>query len=51
MRLPTFTIASMVPAQALHPRPGERPVAKVFYPVFPPARNAADVRDWLAAPR
>ena len=24
-------------------------VAKVFYPVFPPERNAADVLDWLRA--
>jgi peroxiredoxin len=26
-------------------------IAKVFYPVFPPDRNAADVLDWLAANR
>ena len=24
-------------------------VVKVFYPVFPPDRNAADVAGWLAA--
>ena len=51
MRLPTFTIASMVLLKrfTLVLRGGR--VAKVFYPVFPPDRNAADVRDWLAAPR
>jgi peroxiredoxin len=26
-------------------------IVKVFYPVFPPDRNAADVVDWLSAHR
>jgi peroxiredoxin len=51
MRLPTFTIESMILLKrfTLVVRGGS--VAKVFYPVFPPDRNASDVRDWLAKSR
>src|SRR5262245_11984243 len=49
MRLPTFTIASMVLLKRFTLVIEDGRIAKVFYPVFPPDRNAADVRDWLAA--
>ena len=51
MRLPTFTIASMTLLKRFTLVLRDRRVVKVFYPVFPPDRNAADVRDWLAASR
>jgi peroxiredoxin len=47
--LPTFSVAGMTLYKrvTLVIRDGE--IAKVFYPVFPPDRNAADVLAWLAA--
>ncbi len=47
LTLPTFTVAG----QAFYKRATliakrER-IVKVFYPVFPPQQNAADVVDWL----
>jgi peroxiredoxin len=47
--LPTFQAAGMTLYKRLTfvARRGE--VVKVFYPVFPPDRNAADVAEWLAA--
>jgi peroxiredoxin len=51
IRLPTFTAAGLT----LHKRMAlvidDGVIAKVFYPVFPPDRNAADVHEWLAANR
>lgn len=47
MRLPTFTIGSMILLERFTLILREGCVEKVFYPVFPPDRNAADVRDWL----
>jgi peroxiredoxin len=50
LRLPTFEVAGMrlYRRLTLIARGGE--VVKVFYPVFPPDRNAADVVAWLSAP-
>jgi peroxiredoxin len=51
MRLPTFTIAPLTLLKRFTLLLRDGRVEKVFYPVFPPDRNAADVRDWLAAAR
>jgi peroxiredoxin len=49
LALPTFEVAGMTLYKrvTLVIRDGE--IAKVFYPVFPPDRNAAEVLAWLAA--
>jgi peroxiredoxin len=49
--LPTFEVAglSLYKRLALVAEAGR--VVKVFYPVFPPDRNAQDVLDWLAGRR
>lgn len=51
IRLPTFTVAGMT----LHKRMAlvidDGVVSKVFYPVFPPDKNAEDVIAWLRASR
>ena len=49
IKLPTFTIAGMtlLKRMALVIRDGR--IEKVFYPVFPPDRNAEDVMAWLRA--
>ncbi len=49
LRLPTFEVDGMelIKRLALIVRDGT--IEKVFYPVFPPDRNAGDVLDWLAA--
>jgi peroxiredoxin len=51
LNLPTFEVDGMtlIRRLTLILRDGE--IAKVFYPVFPPDRNAGDVLDWLAANR
>jgi peroxiredoxin len=51
LRLPTFEVAGMrlYRRLTLIARHGE--IVKVFYPVFPPDRNAADVVDWLSGHR
>jgi peroxiredoxin len=49
MRLPTFTTAGMTLLKRLTLVVEAGAVAKVFYPVFPPDRNAADVAAWLSA--
>ncbi len=48
LRLPTFQIAGLTLYKrlALIARGGV--IAKVFYPVFPPDQNAADVVAWLS---
>jgi hypothetical protein len=48
LRLPTFDIAghTLYRRLALVARGGV--IEKVFYPVFPPDRNARHVLDWLA---
>ena len=51
LRLPTFEVAGMrlYRRLTLIARHGE--IVKVFYPVFPPDRNAADVVHWLSEHR
>jgi peroxiredoxin len=48
MRLPTMQIASMTLIKRLALVIDDGKVAKVFYPVFPPDRNAGEVLAWLA---
>ena len=49
LRLPTFEVDGMklIKRMALIVRDGV--IEKVFYPVFPPDRNASDVLAWLAS--
>ena len=49
MDLPTFTFGGERLYHRLTFVAREGRIAKVFYPVFPPDRNAADVLAWLAA--
>jgi peroxiredoxin len=50
-RLPSMEVAGMRLLKRLAMVIDDGAVTKVFYPVFPPDRNAGDVRDWLAANR
>jgi peroxiredoxin len=47
LKLPTFEVQGMtlIKRMALIARDGK--IEKVFYPVFPPDRNASDVLNWL----
>jgi peroxiredoxin len=47
LRLPTFSIAGMTLIKRLSLVIDEGVIAKVFYPVFPPDRNAAEIMAWL----
>jgi peroxiredoxin len=47
--LPTFETSGLVLYKRLAFVAEERRIVKVFYPVFPPDRNAADVVAWLGA--
>ena len=47
--LPTFEIAGMTLYKRLALVAENGTIVKVFYPVFPPDRNAADVLDWLGS--
>lgn len=47
LRLPTFGVAGMRLYRRLTLVAREGRIDKVFYPVFPPDRNAADVVAWL----
>ena len=49
LRLPTFEVAGMRLYRRLTLIAREGEIAKVFYPVFPPDRNAVDVVTWLEA--
>jgi peroxiredoxin len=49
LRLPTFQIAGHTLYKRLALIVQQGRIAKVFYPVFPPDRNAADVVAWLRA--
>jgi peroxiredoxin len=51
LRLPTFTAAGMTLLKRLTMIIAGGHVRRVFYPVFPPDRSAADVMAWLAADR
>jgi peroxiredoxin len=48
MRLPTFETAGMTLLKRLTFVVDDGVITKVFYPVFPPDRNADDVIEWLA---
>jgi peroxiredoxin len=47
LRLPTFTVAGMELFKRLTLVAEDGRIAKVFYPVFPPDRNADEVLAWL----
>lgn len=47
MRLPTFETSSMVLLKRMALVIDDGVITKVFYPVFPPDRNAAEVIAWL----
>jgi peroxiredoxin len=49
--LPTFEIAGLTLYKRLAFVAERGHIVKVFYPVFPPDRNAADVVDWLRRQR
>jgi peroxiredoxin len=49
LALPTFAVAGMTLYRRLTFVAREQRIEKVFYPVFPPDANAADVLAWLAA--
>jgi peroxiredoxin len=51
LRLPTFEVESMTLLKRLTLIIVDGRVAKVFYPVFPPDKNAEDVVAWLAHTR
>ena len=48
LRLPTFTVDSMTLIKRLTLIVEDGEIIKVFYPVFPPDQNAANVIDWLS---
>ena len=47
LRLPTMQVAGMTLIKRLALVIDDGSIAKVFYPVFPPDRNAGDVLAWL----
>ena len=47
IRLPTFTVAGMTLLKRMALVIEDRVIAKVFYPVFPPDKNAEEVIAWL----
>ena len=49
MNLPTFTTSGMTLLKRMALVIDDGRITKVFYPVFPPDRNAADVVAWLRA--
>lgn len=49
LRLPTFVVDGMTLYRRLTMIVETGRISKVFYPVFPPDRNAADVLAWLRA--
>ncbi len=48
LRLPTFTVESVILLKRLTLVIRDRRIEKVFYPVFPPDKNAEEVLDWLS---
>jgi peroxiredoxin len=49
LRFPTFEVAGMELYRRLTFIARDRRIVKVFYPVFPPDQNAAEVLGWLRA--
>jgi peroxiredoxin len=50
LRLPTFSVDGMTLLKRLTMVLDDGVITKVFYPVFPPDRSAAEVVAWLRAP-
>jgi peroxiredoxin len=50
LRLPTFEVESMVLIKRLTLVARDGKIVKVFYPVFPPDKNAEEVVAWLRRP-
>jgi len=48
LRLPTFTVDNMTLIKRVTLIIEDGKIIKVFYPVFPPDQNAANVIDWLS---
>jgi peroxiredoxin len=48
LNLPTFEVESKTLLKRLTLIVSERKIVKVFYPVFPPDKNAEDVIAWLS---
>ncbi len=48
LKLPTFEVKSEVLIKRLTLIIGDTKIIKVFYPVFPPDKNAEDVIEWLS---
>ena len=51
IKLPTFTVAGMTLLKRMTLVIDDGAIAKVFYPVFPPDKNAEEVIAWLQASR
>ena len=51
LRLPTFSVDGMTLIKRMAWVIDDGVLTKVFYPVFPPDRSAAEVVDWLASSR
>jgi peroxiredoxin len=51
LRLPTMDVAGLTLIKRLAMVIDEGGIAKVFYPVFPPDRNAADIYAWVCENR
>ena len=51
LKLPTFTVEGMVLLKRMAWVIDDDTITKVFYPVFPPDKNAAEVLGWLQASR
>jgi peroxiredoxin len=51
IRLPTFTVAGMTLLRRMALVIDDGVISKVFYPVFPPDKSAAEVIAWLQASR
>ena len=51
LKLPTFEVEGMKLIKRITLIAREAEIVKVFYPVFPPDRNAGDVLAWLTAVR
>jgi peroxiredoxin len=49
IKLPTFTVAGMTLLKRMALVIDDGVISKVFYPVFPPDQNAAEVIGWLRA--
>ena len=51
LKLPTFQVDGMTLIKRITLVSRDGSIERVFYPVFPPDRNAGDVLDWLASVR